>query len=57
VSLLKSTEEDTQQESKRSFEEALKDINDPLIPVRAHGLIALRRLILTKGLLCFWYLI
>jgi hypothetical protein len=42
------TEDEVQHESQKNFEEALKDINDPLIPVRAHGLIALRRLVLAK---------
>jgi hypothetical protein len=34
--------------SSEQLREALKDINDPMLPVRAHGLIVLRRLVLAK---------
>jgi hypothetical protein len=31
-----------------SFDQAMKDLTDPMLPVRAHGLIVLRRLVLEK---------
>ncbi|XP_012523999.1 transport and Golgi organization protein 6 homolog [Monomorium pharaonis] len=34
--------------SSEKFDEALKDLTDPLLPVRAHGLVALTKLIETK---------
>lgn len=35
-------------DSVNALESALRDLNDPLLPVRAHGLIALRRLVLAR---------
>jgi hypothetical protein len=35
-------------DSHRAFTTALQDLSDPLLPVRAHGLVALRKLVLSK---------
>lgn len=35
-------------ESKEKIKDILRDLNDPLLPVRASGLVALRRLVLAK---------
>jgi hypothetical protein len=36
------------QQSNQDLKEILKDLNDPLIPVRAYGLVALRKLVLSR---------